>query len=434
MLKPNRIQDLSRNEQGLILSLDIGCLLIRPHSKHAVRISMQFGDEIPLHYAQPNADVESIAYLIQDWPTEMTPGLVEGDQLSLPLGEYQLTLNQNPLYFSLTRNGKVIYQDLPRRAFVLDNNQRRWHYHQRQDQDLYYGLGEKTGRLERSGRRFRMNNVDAVGYDPSCGDPLYKHIPFFVRYRPSDKHCIGIYYHNAHQCEFDIGSERSGYWGEYASYCVDGGQVDYILMFAQQPHQVLQEYLSITGFSAMPTKSSLGYMGSTMYYTELARDADQTVLGFVDECRKQSIPLSGFHLSSGYTKGVDGKRYTFNWNTHNFADPDGFIKQMAEKQQVLSPNVKPGLLTTHLLWTEFDQANAFIRTYDGHASKVEKFWGGDASFVDFSNPTARSLWSKYLRRSLIDKGVVSIWNDNNEFEMDGDAICDGDGQSQPASS
>ena len=57
-----------------------------------------------------------------------------------------------------------------------------------------------------------------------------------------------------------------------------------------------------------------------------------------------------------------------------------------------------------------------------------QFWGGHASFVDFSNPAARTLWRTHLIETLIGMGVTSIWNDNNEFEIDDDtAVCDNDG-------
>jgi alpha-glucosidase len=63
---------------------------------------------------------------------------------------------------------------------------------------------------------------------------------------------------------------------------------------------------------------------------------------------------------------------------------------MTQRAQVLSPNVKPGLLTPHPLHKEFDAMGAFIREQDGSQSKIEKFWGGDASFVDFTNQRLES--------------------------------------------
>ena len=30
------------------------------------------------------------------------------------------------------------------------------------------------------GKRYRMLNIDAMGYDPESTDPLYKHIAFYI--------------------------------------------------------------------------------------------------------------------------------------------------------------------------------------------------------------------------------------------------------------
>ena len=54
------------------------------------------------------------------------------------------------------------------------------HHIKRRRGDKFYGLGEKSGCLERGGRRFRMDCVDAMGYDAERSDPLYKFWPFYI--------------------------------------------------------------------------------------------------------------------------------------------------------------------------------------------------------------------------------------------------------------
>ena len=427
------LNSFQASQYDITFHFENGRYVLQPLSVNRFRFTAYFHDNDVLSYQEPQAEQEFASNTILKWRKELQQSTASDPQITLPFDNVQIVLNLDPFYLSVIENQKVIYQDLPRRAYLKDNNSRHWHYHQRLDEDKYYGLGEKTGRLERSGRRYKMNNVDAVGYNPESGDPLYKHIPFFVRYRPSQNRCVGVYYHTATHCEFDIGSERSGYWGEFGSFCVDDGPLDCVIMLGTSPQAILDHYLSITGLPVLPTKASLGYLGSTMYYTELEQGSDDAIVGFIDECAYQNIPVSGFHLSSGYTKGHDGLRYTFHWNNQSFSEPAQFVAQMTQRAQVLSPNVKPGLLTTHPLYNEFDAIGAFIREQDGSQSKIEKFWGGDASFVDFTNPQARALWSQHLKSSLIDHGITSIWNDNNEFEMDGEGLCHGDSTPTKAS-
>jgi len=50
---------------------------------------------------------------------------------------------------------------------------------------LYFSIyklnGEKTGKIDIMGRRIRMSPKDAIRHDPEFGDPLYKHIPFYIK-------------------------------------------------------------------------------------------------------------------------------------------------------------------------------------------------------------------------------------------------------------
>lgn len=48
----------------------------------------------------------------------------------------------------------------------------------------------------------------------------------------------------------------------------------------------------------LPPRWSLGYLGSTMSYTE-AENAQEQLKLFVDQCKLHQIPCDLFHLSSG---------------------------------------------------------------------------------------------------------------------------------------
>jgi alpha-glucosidase len=46
---------------------------------------------------------------------------------------------------------------------------------------------------------------------------------------------------------------------------------------------------------------------------------------------------------------------------------------------------------------------------------VDRWWGGDGSFVDFTSSKAREVWKNKIKEQLLSKGATSIWNDNNEY-------------------
>lgn len=190
--------------------------------------------------------------------------------------------------------GVVLHQDVGSRSYVQDDLNRIYHYSVSSDEDYYYGFGEKSGLLNKRNRRLRMQNVDTLGYNSESTDPLYKHIPFYIKFNGKNQSASGMFYHNTHQSTFDVGMERSGYWPKYTYYSADGGELDYFFIHGPMIKQVVQRYTDLTGKSILTPKFSLGYLGSTMFYTELEAHSDRAILGFLEQCEEQGIPCDGF--------------------------------------------------------------------------------------------------------------------------------------------
>ena len=82
------------------------------------------------------------------------------------------------------------------------------HYMEQFPAEQFYGLGEKAGELERSGKSYKMMNLDPMGYDAECTDPLYKHIPFYITRNKKNDISFGIFYDNLSTSEFNMGRRR----------------------------------------------------------------------------------------------------------------------------------------------------------------------------------------------------------------------------------
>lgn len=112
------------------------------------------------------------------------------------------------------------------------------------------GLGEKAGPLDRSGRRYEMRALDAMGYDASRTDPLYKHWPMWIRTVPgamsdpgrsdspdatsapasTSPSAVGVFYDNHSRCDIDLGLARDNYHAEFSSWHADSGDIDLYVM------------------------------------------------------------------------------------------------------------------------------------------------------------------------------------------------------------
>lgn len=331
-----------------------------------------------------------------------------------------------------TADGELIYQDLRERAFEKDQLGRLSHY-SRMDRahDHFYGFGEKTGHLDKKGRRLRMSPKDAIGHDPESGDPMYKHIPFYIRVNDEQRHALGIFYHNSYDSVFDMGQEISGYWDRYCYYQTDGGDIDLFLLNGPSMAAVLDHYTLLTGRSALPTKQSLGYCASTMYYAELEKDCDQEIYKVIDKHHKEGVLIDNFWLASGYTSGEeDNLRYVFNWNHRRFPDPAGFFAKMNAMGINVIPNLKPGILKNHPYRELFEKNDVFIKNPDGNGDYYGRWWGGEGRFFDFTGEKGRNTWKELLKKNVLELGAKTVWNDNCEMDgvEDRDAQCDFEGE------
>lgn len=99
-------------------------------------------------------------------------------------------------------------EDLLYRAYAYDKaTNDKWHYQRKYDGNLYYGLGERTGSFNLSGRRFKLERLDCMGYDAETQDPLYKFCPFYICLSRKSRYAYGIHYNNFSKAEINFGQE-----------------------------------------------------------------------------------------------------------------------------------------------------------------------------------------------------------------------------------
>lgn len=299
------------------------------------------------------------------------------------------------------------------------------HHRSRTPDDHFYGLGEKAGNLERTGRVFQMRCLDALGYDASDTDPLYKHVPFVMT--KSVACCVGVYYDNLSASAIDLGREIDNYHRSYISWSADRGDIDYWVMFEPTLANLTSDILQLTGDPAFLPRWSLGYSGSTMHYTD-APDASDQLVKFLDLLRTEQIPCDSFQLSSGYTS-IGPRRYVFTWNRSKFPNPSATMKEFTDEGLHLSANIKPALLTDHPEYSDAANQGIFINKSETETPALSRFWGGIGGHIDFTSHRAVDWWKSHVTHQILDKGIDSTWNDNNEYELwDEDAACDGFGE------
>jgi alpha-glucosidase len=335
----------------------------------------------------------------------------------LTAGAFRVTVTGSPLRLEVEQKvgdaWKPWIQDRETGGFALtERGTRLRHFQQRPVSDRHFGLGDKTGPLDRTGRRFRILQLDALGYDAEIGDPLYKHVPYMAV--QSDGITGGLFYDSLAPMIFDLGAERSNYHGIYRYVEAEEPGIDLWLIAGPDLAAVTQRFTSLTGRPALSPRWSFGFAFTTMHHADDAK-AQSVIEAFAKRCRTEKIPISAIHFGSGYSSRGK-RRYVFTWNKDKFPDPASLFKTLTELDFLTVANLKPVLIDDHPDYADVKKAGGFIKDESGEAV-LEQFWDGMGSYLDFTNPEMVLWWQERLKRQVLDVGFTAGWNDNNEYEI-----------------
>ncbi|WP_263770995.1 TIM-barrel domain-containing protein [Propionivibrio soli] len=289
------------------------------------------------------------------------------------------------------------------------------HWQARDENDQYFGLGDKTGRLDKSGRRMRTRQLDALGYNAEASDPLYKHWPFFLGRRADTGSAYGVYYDTLAECTFDFGQEFDNYHGFFRSTEIADGDLDYYVIAGPDVPSALARYVGTIGGTAMPPRWTLGYANTTMALTDFP-DAQVRIAAFLERAKTESFPLSSYHFGSGYSSRGK-RRYVFTWNTEKFPDAPALMRSFKEAGVRTVANLKPCLLEDHPAYAGLAEHGGFIRDAADGKPCLDQFWDGWGAHLDFTRDSDRSWWQANLQEQILDVGIDAGWNDNNEYEI-----------------
>jgi alpha-glucosidase len=382
-------------------------------SESLIRFNYSYSEEFNL-WINPHLELQNFDFQNTDFIKET----YEDDRfIELKTEKLSIKILKSPLAISLseTSSAELLSEDVPELGFYsvdLGEEIRTYKKYKLENPPRIYGLGDKTGKINHWGKRFRNEPLDALGYDGSKTDPLYKDIPFFMVMNESGT-AHGIFFDNFSPKFFDFGKERKPcpyyYWG------AKSGEMNYYFFYGPKLKTILKNYLKLTGMPALMPECALGYLASGMAYTE-SENSSEYILRTIDRLSSKKLSMTAFHLSSGYTLDENHKRLQFQWNAKRFPDPLSFAKSCDDRGVKLAANLKPVLLKEHPDYKEADEQAYFIKDHDGNSLLVD-YWGGEGSYIDFLNPEAQSWWKSKIKSCLLEKGVYGIWNDNNEYEI-----------------
>jgi len=266
-------------------------------------------------------------------------------------------------------------------------------------QQQFFGLGEKTGGLNRRNASFTNWNTDAFAYN-DAKDPLYVSIPFYLSVHQGV--CYGILVDNSCKTRFNFGASNKRMVQISAAH----GPLNLIFIPGPDPESVLSKYHQLTGKMPMPPKWALGLQQCRYsYYPE------HEVLSVAQNYRNRNIPCDVLYLDIHY---MDAYK-VFTVDKKRFPDLKRLCDQLLEMGFRVVPIQDPGIKVEpgYLPYQFGNEQDVFVKYPDGEPW-VAGVWPGDCVFPDFTDAKARNWWAQQTSDWVKESGVSGLWNDMNE--------------------
>jgi len=277
-----------------------------------------------------------------------------------------------------------------------------------------YGLGEKTGGLDKAGKSWVMWNTDEPWHTGNR-DPLYQSIPVVYLTGPANPAVATegaevasanpavatIFVDSTATIWFDIGE---GDAGRLQIEVYDPEATVYLRHDPSLPEAVTA-YTGLTGRTPLPPEWALGFQQCRYSYFPESR-----VIEVAEKMRASGVPCDVIYLDIHY---MDGYR-VFTWDPARFPDPKGMIDRLHEKGFRLVTIVDPGVKkdTDYPVFTDGLARGMYLED-PGRGPYVGTVWPGEAVFPDFTQTAVQEWWAEH-HAPLFDAGVDGIWNDMND--------------------
>ena len=174
----------------------------------------------------------------------------ETDKFTLKCG-IKVTVDRNNFLLKYEKNGKILFCDRAPLAYNFGGEfgNGMFHYISRENGERIFGLGDKCGRLNKSGNSYRVETSDSMGYNAEYSDPLYKHVPFFICENSVGSY--GIFYDTSDTSYFDFGREINNYYEPYKYFKTKDNVLVYYVFFGT-PLEIVKQFshLRKTDFTA----------------------------------------------------------------------------------------------------------------------------------------------------------------------------------------
>lgn len=329
--------------------------------------------------------------------------------------QLELTIGHDPFSFELRHGGAFVQGSSSDGHFVrrfrlppLARHDGRWLFtFELGAATAVYGLGEKSGRLDKRGQLLRSFNHDALGLNAEWS---YKNVPF--AWSPDG---WGIFVHTPAPVTHGVGY---GPWSQRAyALVLEDDALDIFVFTGMNGAAQIARYTELTGRAPVPPDWSLGIILSRAYYKDSAE-----ILAVAREVRSRGMPCEVITFDGRAWQDTD-TRFAFEWCPKRYPDPKPTIDALKAMGFRICVWEYPLISIKNPLFAELASKGWLIR--DARTGEAYRYaWDPEpfgavltqlpeSGLLDFTHPQAYAFW-RDQHRALFDLGVDMIKADFGE--------------------
>ncbi len=269
------------------------------------------------------------------------------------------------------------------------------------NEERVYGLGERTGDMNKRGQTFPIWNVDPPLRHNASTLTMYTSIPFYIGLQSDTGRAYGVLIDHTGLITMDVGHSSAS----EVNMTIEGESMVAYFFVGPTPADVLRQYADLTGYMPLPARWAIGHHQCRWSYM-----TEQQVLELAANLRTRQHPCDAIWLDIDYMQGYRN----FTWNRDTFPDPAAMTQKLHQQGLHLVTIVDPGTKVdeSYSVYQQGLQNDYFCRYEQGDLF-LGSVWPGTCVFPDFSRAEVRQWWGN-LYQGLLDQGVDAFWNDMNE--------------------
>ncbi|MBP8791969.1 MAG: DUF4968 domain-containing protein [Lutibacter sp.] len=267
--------------------------------------------------------------------------------------------------------------------------------------EILYGGGARALGMNRRGNRLQLYNRAHYGYE-THSELMNFTIPLVY----SSK-MYAIHFDNAPIGYLDLDSQKNN----TLTYETISGRKTYQIIVGDDWEEVVENYVSLTGFQPLIPRWALGNFSSRFGYHS-QQEVENTIAKFSEE----KIPVDAVILDLfWFGKEMKGTMGNFEFHRDSFPNPEKMIADLKAKGVKTILITEPFVLTTSNNWKEAVDKDILGKTKEGKPYTYD-FYFGNTGIIDIFKPEGKDwFWEIYKKHNNM--GVAGWWGDLGEPEV-----------------